>query len=336
MQLPAPLRAALEAEAARFKLSELSRAHERLSERYRAGAPPSHMSNVERAAYALTRMPATQAACSAVLAEVSKQLAHADTPIGITSLLDLGAGLGSMLWAASEALPALRTAILIESDAGMIDLGKRMAQGLGGHAPADWIKGDLRRQSLPEQDLVTFSYSLGELPEADAVAVLAKAWQAARKLLIVIEPGTPVGFRRVRKWREQLLSQGAHMAAPCPHALACPMSSENGGTDWCHFAQRVERTSLHRRLKGGELGHEDEKVSYIAVSKSPLQLPAARIVRHPQVAPGEIKLELCTEAGLQSLTATKRDREQFRQARHARWGDAWEPAPKQSLRSAGE
>src|SRR5262245_66121039 len=102
MQLPRTLRATLEAEAAKYKLSELARAHERLSDAYRAGKPLGRLSDVERVAYAVARMPATYAASCAVLAEVRKRLEVMEQPLAPTSLLDLGAGLGSILWAATE------------------------------------------------------------------------------------------------------------------------------------------------------------------------------------------------------------------------------------------
>jgi ribosomal protein RSM22 (predicted rRNA methylase) len=265
-------------------------------------------------------MPATYAVCRTVLDEVAARLA----PAQIVSLLDLGAGLGSMLWAAADVLPALESATLVEADAAMLRLGSVLAAEEETLPKAGWVSGDLRSQPLAEHDLVTFSYSLGELAEKDAAKVLELAWRAAGRALVIIEPGMPAGFERVRRWRDQLLKMGAHMMAPCPHTAPCPLNAP----DWCHFAQRVERTSLHRRLKGGELGHEDEKFSYIAVSREPAALPSARIIRHPQATAGAIKLELCTQNGLNRTVATKRDREEFRQARHARWGDAWEPAQK--------
>jgi ribosomal protein RSM22 (predicted rRNA methylase) len=93
--------------------------------------------------------------------------------------------------------------------------------------------------------------------------------------------------------------------------------------DWCHFAARVDRTAEHRRLKDGELGYEDEKFSYLAFSKTPAAHAEARIVRHPQVHGGHIRLTLCTPEGLQSPTVTRSKKEAFRAARKAKWGDGW-------------
>jgi ribosomal protein RSM22 (predicted rRNA methylase) len=108
------------------------------------------------------------------------------------------------------------------------------------------------------------------------------------------------------------------MIAPCPAETACPIADP----DWCHFAARVERSSLHRRVKGGELGYEDEKFSYVALARQPVDLPAARIVRHPHHYPGLIEIETCTAAGLRFERITKRDRDRFRAARKAAWGEA--------------
>jgi len=49
----------------------------------------------------------------------------------------------------------------------------------------------------------------------------------------------------------------------------------------------------------------------------------ARIIRHPLIGKGHIKLELCTPEGIATETVTRSDKERFRQARHAKWGEAW-------------
>jgi ribosomal protein RSM22 (predicted rRNA methylase) len=95
--------------------------------------------------------------------------------------------------------------------------------------------------------------------------------------------------------------------------------------DWCHFSARVERTQLHRQLKGGELSHEDEKFSYLILAKQSASSEGfGRIVRHPHIEPGFIKLSLCTSQGkVANFGVSKRDKEAFRRARKSDWGDRW-------------
>jgi ribosomal protein RSM22 (predicted rRNA methylase) len=135
--------------------------------------------------------------------------------------------------------------------------------------------------------------------------------------LVLIEPGTTRGFSLIREAREQLLACGAHLVAPCPHAGACQIAAP----DWCHFAARVERSSLHRRLKSAQLSYEDEKFSYLVVSRSAVDLPSSRVIRRPQQQPGLIVLDACTPEGIQSLRISRKDPARFRAARRAAWGD---------------
>ena len=94
--------------------------------------------------------------------------------------------------------------------------------------------------------------------------------------------------------------------------------------DWCHFSQRVERTSQHRQLKGGALGYEDEKFSYLIAAKNAAPSTGARIVRHPGKHSGHVKLALCTAQGqIENRTITRSSKEAYKRARKAEWGDLW-------------
>jgi len=77
-------------------------------------------------------------------------------------------------------------------------------------------------------------------------------------------------------------------------------------------------------VKGGSLGFEDEKYSYVAVSRAPVALPPARIVGRPQVHSGLIELALCATDGLGDERITRKDKDAFRAARKAVWGGTWE------------
>jgi ribosomal protein RSM22 (predicted rRNA methylase) len=288
------------AEAAGFPA--LKRAAAAQSEAYRAGRPLPLAKGESVAAYLVTRMPATYAAANAVLREVRARIGP------VESLLDAGAGTGAAALAAREHFPEAAIT-LVERQAAPAEAAHQWLPG------AAMLAGDVAHMgSLPPHDLVIACYSLSEFGAAAA----ARLWQAARVCLVVIEPGTPRGFGLVRKVRDELLESGAHMAAPCPGGGACPMTEP----DWCHFAARVERSSLHRRLKGGDLGYEDEKFSYVALARRAAEPAGRRIVRRPRQQPGLIVLETCTPEGLQTTRVSKRDRERFRAARHAAWGDA--------------
>jgi ribosomal protein RSM22 (predicted rRNA methylase) len=98
---------------------------------------------------------------------------------------------------------------------------------------------------------------------------------------------------------------------------------QGSARDWCHFSERLERSAAHRRLKGAELGYEDEKFSYVVASKLPARKAAARIVRHPQQSKGHVDLQLCAPGGLRNQTVTRSQRQEYKQARRAKWGDEW-------------
>jgi ribosomal protein RSM22 (predicted rRNA methylase) len=300
--LPVQVRQIIEARADTTGFPALKRAAAAISDAYREGKPTRLVSDDQVTAYLVTRMPATYAAARAALAETP------DLPVH--SVLDIGAGPGAAALAARDRFPEANEFTLVERDPSLAEAAREFLPD------AEIIAADVTNvRELAPHDLVIAAYSLGEI-QAD---LIARLWAAARVALVVIEPGTPRGSADVAGIREQLLSLGAHMAAPCPAAMPCPLQEP----DWCHFAARVERTSLHRRLKDAELGYEDEKFSYVAVVREPLELSGARVLRHPQHRPGLIELELCTPAGTRHERVTKRDKDRFRAARKANWGSRY-------------
>ena len=270
-----------------------------MSAAYREGRT-ARLSAAERtAAYLVTRMPATYAAAHAVLGEL-----HG---IAVESLLDVGAGTGAASLAARELWGAALPVTLLDRDSGFLEAARQWLPD------ARVLSNDLLRlEDLPPHDLVVAAYSTGELDRS----VTGLLWNAARVALVIIEAGTPRGYQLCLGVRDQLLAGGAYMIAPCPAATPCPIESP----DWCHFAARVERSSLHRRIKDADLGYEDEKFSYIALARHPVALPEARIIRRPVHQPGLIELHTCTAGGLRTELVRKSNREAYRAARHATWG----------------
>jgi ribosomal protein RSM22 (predicted rRNA methylase) len=320
MQLPITLQIAIEKEIKSQGLGHLVEAREDLTQRYRQRAKSLMQTDAHRLAYIISRLPATYAAICKVFTAIKERAPE----LKIRSILDLGAGPGTAMWAAMECFPELETVTLMEKDAALASLGKRLADSAEhpAHQSASWNLIDLENaMDFPKHDLVIFSYSIGELAANKIPNLINIGWQAAEQLFVIIEPGTPIGFENIRSIRNRLIELGSHLIAPCPHQGHCPMSDG----DWCHFAARVERSSIHRQLKSGKLGYEDEKFSYVAATKTAFSFPQSRVLRHPMPRSGHVILTLCTPQGVQKPIFSKRTPEIYKQARKLEWGSIFPP-----------
>lgn len=319
MELPEELRYAIELEISHFSTKKLTKVVSDLSNRYRTMQTTKGKSFIKSKedvyAYAAFRMPATFAAVYAALKQVQEVLADWNPQ----SLLDVGAGPGTVMWAATEIYPSFNSITLLEREEGMIGLGKRLANYSLARAiqQAKWVKKDITDdwETIP-YDLVTASYVLGELSEHNRESFIQKLWSVTKNVLVIIEPGTPAGFSRIRQARKQLIDLGGLQVAPCTHSLPCPMADDN----WCHFAQRISRSRLHRQVKAGELSFEDEKFSFVAVSREKGKVIEGRILRHPQVRKGHIIFEICSSDGISSRVISRKDKKLYRYARSLNWG----------------
>lgn len=317
MELPGALRAAVDRALEGVPLAELQRAADILSSRYRAETRDGklHLSDeMFASAYLATRLPATFAAVRACL-ESAAELMPAFAP---KSLLDVGAGPGTALWAASDCWPTIAAATMLEASQAI----RKVGVGLSAHssvAHVEWRAADASKSfEADKADLVTLAYVLDELSPAEGLALVERLWAATDSLLVVVEPGTPAGWRRMMAVRSRLLELGAHLAAPCPHSQACPIVEP----DWCHFSRRVARSRLHRLTKRGEVPWEDEKYIFLAASRLAAETFSARVLAPSRGGSGKIHLKLCQENGsIEEKLLTKRDGALFKTARRADWGD---------------
>lgn len=317
MQLPSALRVAVDGMLEETPVAALRQAARTLSQRYRAELRDGRMHMSEELAvkaYLATRLPATYAAVRASL----DAIAEARPDWSPQTLLDIGAGPGTVLWAATDAWPGLARATLLEASAPARRTGQQLAGHLG--VQSDWKSGDATRDlsNLPQSDLVTCAYVLDELEPAALSALVERLWALARDTLLIVEPGTPAGWRRILACRARLIEGGAHVVAPCPHAAPCPL----GEPDWCHFARRVARSRIHRLAKDADVPWEDEKFAYLAVSRQPVPQSAMRVLAPQRAGSGKVELKLCRPDGTAGTRLfTKRDGDIFKRARRADWGD---------------
>jgi ribosomal protein RSM22 (predicted rRNA methylase) len=315
--LPPELKAALEARLKGVSRGEAAARAAAISKTYRDGGGSGAIkSETDALAYALARMPATYAAVTASL----NALAEIRPDFSPETLLDVGAGPGTAAWAAAEAFPSLKRFSLIDGNDALRALALDLARDSARLSDLKYEKSEARAalgEAVPA-DLVVASYMIGELNELERERLAEAMWAKTRETLVIVEPGTPAGYARIIALRQQLIAQGAQVAAPCPHDQNCPLTSP----DWCHFAQRLPRSQAHKQVKGAELAFEDEKFSHVVLSRAPVARHPARVLAQPLVGKAEISAKLCTPAGLVMTKVPRRDKTGYARARRWRWGDA--------------
>ncbi|MBV8925659.1 MAG: SAM-dependent methyltransferase [Bradyrhizobium sp.] len=315
--LPAELKAALDAKLEGVSRNEVAARAAAISRTYRDGGTSLAIrSATDALAYALARMPATYAAVGACL----NALSEARPAFAPQTLLDVGAGPGTASWAAGAAFPSLTSFALLDANAALRTLALELQRASRRFGDVKYDASEARSalNGAEAADLVVASYLVGELGDAERESLADAMWARTGDTLVVIEPGTPAGYARIVSLRGRLIAAGAHVAAPCPHDAACPLPSP----DWCHFSRRLARSRAHKQAKGADLPFEDERFSYVALTRAPITLRASRVLAQPLVGKAAVSAKLCTPAGLAVTKVPRRDRAAYATARHWRWGDA--------------
>lgn len=315
--LPAELKSALDA-----KLQGLSRIDAAgraaiISQTYRDGGGSGAIrTETDALAYALARMPATYAAVTASL-NALREITPDFTP---NTLLDVGAGPGTAIWAAAEAFSSLQDFTLLDANPALRALALDLASGSARLRDINYRRGEARATLADAEaaDIVVASYVIGEIKDSEQAGLAALMWEKTRDTLLVVEPGTPAGYARIIALRSQLIAAGAHVAAPCPHDGHCPLVAP----DWCHFTQRLPRSRAHKQLKSAELPYEDEKFTYVALTRAPVAQRPARVLAQPVVSKVEVTAKLCAAEGLVIARVPRRAKADYAAARRWRWGNA--------------
>lgn len=314
-------------------------------------APVIVYDRVKAMAYAAVRLPGVFGCVSRVLAE----LAMRRPAFQPTRVLDYGCGPGTALLAIDHVWPGvMRAATAIEPSPGMEWIAQQLlGPELRARVTFNTYQGDeVPSKDAASYDLVVVSYVLSELTTPKVRRRLVRSlWQRLQPggMLVIIEPGTPVGALCVREARHSLLGVGEHdvnkggtpvdgratTVAPCPHDGACPLDL---ASTWCHFGQRVRRTQLLRSAKSAQNNFEDEKFSYVilermtlaaeraadvaAAAAAPVE-PFARILGPPNKRSGHVVLRGCFADGSANSITVPRSAgaQQYTSARKSGWGD---------------
>jgi ribosomal protein RSM22 (predicted rRNA methylase) len=341
LHLPSDLRAAIERALAAVPAARWQREAQALSERYRAPRPAGMgalaTGTAQALGYAALVLPATYAQLWGAFAATAARL-----PDWVPqTLLDLGSGPGTALWAAAAHWPSLRAMTAWEREPAFLGLGRELARGSDAPAvrAARWERVDLTAHTAKRKsnnagpgeaapadrfDMVVIGHVLNELSPEERAGVIDEAWRRTAGVLLIVEPGTPDAFAVVRAARDVLLAAGARTVAPCAHDRPCPLEN-----DWCHFPQRLWRPDFQRRARGAPSQWEDAKYAYAALARFPPTAPIwGRVIREPTHNKAYAEATISSRDGVGRFRALKRHREVFKLVKDLPWGGALaEPLP---------
>ncbi|GER90368.1 ribosomal small subunit Rsm22 [Dictyobacter vulcani] len=322
LSLPDQLEVAIEAALKDVPASKWKSTARAVSERYRTLRTGDEQSLARGAGdvlgYAAIIFPAAYAQLSGAMAAVKERVLDWQPK----SLLDIGSGPGTALWAACEQWPSLQKMTAWEREPAFIQLGRQLVQQSTHPAlkQTNWQRATIggKLPALTEKyDLIVFGHVLNELPTALRKEIVTLAWQQCSGMILIVEPGTSAAFPIVKAMREYLLTLDARTVAPCAHDQPCPLVN-----DWCHFPQRLERPAFQRRAKEGTAGWEESKFSYAAMARFQADTPIwGRLIHQPHKTKRDATLTVSSTGGIVTAHILKSQREAFKQATDYKWGE---------------
>ena len=307
----------------------------------------------EALAYTAVRMQKSYAVLERVLQEIQRRR----PTFAPESILDFGSGPGTAfhvawrLW--SNSIQHMQGVDLSESMNMVAMRLLELAQDQDDEDKSSQVVPPLDKISLrrhlslqhhrDRHDVVVSAFCLNELPSDAAQALVIKTlWERTRKTLVLIEDGTPEGFRTIVNARHFLLDLeqnqrssrnegGIRILAPCPHHQVCPLVDRQ--LSWCHFKVRSVMNSEAQKVMASKTNTQLHDFSYIVLERpGDAQQKNAedvlegkpRVLWESTKAPKRVMMRVCAKDGLKKLFVGKPDLPQhFKDARKISWGDVW-------------
>lgn len=320
MKIPDLLEFAIEEEVNKHSIKDLKNAALNLSKRYMESERTGETflrTNLDTIAYSVIRMPATYSAIRTCLEKVLEVY-----DFDIKSVLDIGSGTGAAEWACND-LFDVKDIVCLEREKDMRDISKKYFSFDENLKNVKFIESDILKEDLSvKKDLCILSYIINELSVENRLKVIDKVLKSAGKVLLIVEPGTPEGFNNIKEIRDYAYNKGYKIIAPCTGFCGrCDIPSD----DWCASSVRVQRTKIHKYLKDAEIGFEDEKFSYVAISTEDIDFDnitnKRRILRHPKIENGRVIVKTCLNGEIKEDVITKKNKEDFKVLKKKNVGD---------------
>jgi ribosomal protein RSM22 (predicted rRNA methylase) len=273
-------------------------------------------------AYLGLRTPATYAQIYSALANLH-DLIPTWKP---KTILDIGSGPGTAIWAAHALWPEITTAQAIEHNENLLSLGKQIIKSAELPIDVSWEQQEIQggiEGDRTQYDLVVIANVLNELKPTEAEKLIGQALNKASGMLVIIEPGTPFGSSLVENAAQKLSKAGTILAPYLANSFVPT------GDYFLHFPQRFIRPDFQRRIRQNMRDSstmasdwEEAKYSYVIISKIPAEKSIwGRVVGPIQTQKGFLEIPILTKDGIEKIKVMKRYKEQYSLAKDLKWGE---------------
>lgn len=302
--------------------------HERYMAPERSAKTPLVRSGRDILAYLSLRFPATYAQIASALFQVKERL-PGWTP---KTMLDLGCGPGTGLFAAHAVWPGISTATAVDREDAFLAIGKLLTRDTGLPMDITWneqsVSGWAASKDHQPYDLIIVANVINELPAPLIHEVLQALTTMKDSVVLILEPGTSHGFRMIQSAAEKVAKYKPLVAPYINNSLI--QSQEY----WIHFPQRFIRPEFQRTVRNTMRDShlmasdwEEAKYSFVAFGEanSPVH-PHAVCIGSAELHHGYLTVPLLTEHAIDTVKVMKRHKQQYRFAKNLAWGDTVESA----------
>jgi ribosomal protein RSM22 (predicted rRNA methylase) len=248
--------------------------------RERAELPPNYFDDeTNRLAYLAGFVLANAAKIASCLEQILGLLPGK----GPLSILDVGAGPGTAVFAASSFFYDREVGfVAIEANRRILDTARSLGRLLPDSHGVEWVAGNVEILPNNHFDIAIAANVLNELGPEEQLRACKKLLSTS-KILIVIDPALKQTTRSLMALRDQIVD-GAHasVVAPCTHQNPCPMLAANQ-RDWCHFYLEWQRPKLLEALDNATgLDHCYLKMAYLILKACHSDRPANDLWRRAE------------------------------------------------------
>lgn len=300
-----------------------------LHERYMQGANPLQP-NIQKPtdciAYLALRFPATFAQIASALSQIQERIPGWEPK----SVLELGCGPGTGIWAAKSVWKSIRTATGVDKEQLFLTLAEEIQYDAKMQIDITWVKSTLIKWETAEDntkyDLIIVANVLNELMEEERASLIEKITSRSSGVVLILEPGTTVGYSIVQPAARKL-AETEHLIAPYIHNTFAESSEY-----WIHFSQRFQRPEFQRRIRQSmresplmASDWEDAKYSYVAWGNVASQKTIwGQCIGKIEKLKGFLTIPVLTADGVVNARVLKRNKSEYNFVKTIRWGELLE------------